>query len=165
MRRKVHFLKTVLPGAGVGGVLLLLAAVASFAQSDFLETKSGLLETQSADPWAQLLPTSSRLSLLDVSKLEISHQLVMSYSSDSAGLSNMGGLWRTRLSYPLSGPLTLDMSIGASLNRSAVRGLEANSFFLEAFSLRYRPNDNFSFQLMYREFPSGYFYLPARPRQ
>jgi hypothetical protein len=158
MRERVGSTKTWLLGFGVMAGLLLLTVGAASADLE-------LLETRSADPWAGLVPTSSRLSLLDLSKLDISHQLVFSYGSNSAGRSDMGGLWRTRLSYPLSGPLTLDLSIGSSLSRSAVRGLEANNLFLETFSLRYRPNDNFLFQLMYREFPSSYLYFPAHPRR
>ncbi len=107
-----------------------------------------------------LLPTTGRTSLLDPSKLDISQQMVFSYSSASAGKDNVGGLWLTNFSYKISNPLTVDLSVGASLSNTGARELSAQGLFLESFSLRYRPNENFYFHFMYREAPNPWFLRP-----
>jgi len=157
MIERFRFRSPMLRTLGMFVALFLLAATSASAEVE-------LLTNRSANPWAGLLPTSSRLSLLDLSKLDVSHQLVFSYGSDSAGKSDMGGLWLTKFHYPLSGPLTLDLSVGSSLSHSAVRGFQADKLFLEKFSLQYRPNDSLFFHLMYRQIPSRYLYFPSDPR-
>lgn len=113
-------------------------------------------------PGASLLPTSSKNSLLDPSKLNISHQLTFSYSSSSGVGGNTGGLWLTNFQYRFSQPLTVDVAVGSSLTHSSLQGLQGQSLFLESFSLRYRPNENFYFHLLYREAPRGHFLFPTR---
>jgi hypothetical protein len=111
-------------------------------------------------PLGSMLPTSSRTSLLDPSRLEISHQLVFAYSSGGVVRDNTGGLWRTNFRYEFSNPLTLDLSVGSSLSYSGRDGFQSQKPFLESLSLRYRPNDNFYFHLMYREAPRTLFWSP-----
>lgn len=142
----------------VPGIFLSLLVFASSAAC----TESESLVQSSANPWSSLAPTSSRLSLLDLSKLDVSHELVFSYGLSSSGRDGMGGLWLTTFSYPVSGPLKLDLSIGTSLSRSAARGFQADNLFLENFSLQYRPSDSVLFQFMYRGIPSSQVYFPVR---
>ncbi len=110
-----------------------------------------------------LLPTSGRASLLDPSKLDISHQMIFSYSSGRAGGSNVGGLWLTNFSYKLSSPLTVDVAVGAALSKMETREVDAQNLFLESFSLRYRPSENLYFHFMYREAPGSWYMRPEHP--
>ena len=134
----------------------LLALVVSTAHAG-----ESILTRQSADPWASFLPTSSRFSLLDPSKLEISHQLVFSYSSGSARNNDIGGLWLTSLRYDISSPLTMGLTLGSSMSRSSVSGFQADKLFLESLSVRYAPSDRFLFLLMYKQIPDGFLYFPT----
>lgn len=143
-------------------ICLLLAAVCfNLLTTRLASAELGLIRNKSADPWTNLLPLSSRNSLLDPSKLRISHQLVFSYYSGSAGKGDTGGLFLSRFQYPLSSPLMLDLTIGSSLSHSAVRGFQSNELFLKNFSLRYTPNDNFLLLFMYNGAPYDRFYFPT----
>jgi hypothetical protein len=116
---------------------------------------------RSADPWTNLLPLSSRNSLLDPSKLDISHELVFSYYSGSTAKGNTGGLFLTRFQYPLSSPLVLDLTIGSSLSHSQLQGFQSNELFIQNFSLRYSPNDNFFLIFTYDGAPYNRLYFPT----
>ena len=134
---------------------LLLVSFAALAEAGLELWPDG-----SGSGLGSLLPTSSRASLLDPSKLGISHQMVFSYSSGSTGKDNVGGLWLTNLSYKFSSPLTMDLSVGASLSNTGARELNAQSLFVESFSLRYTPSENFYFRFMYSGAPNGWFLRP-----
>jgi hypothetical protein len=144
-------------------VICLLLAAMCFNLLTTRPASAGLdlLSDKSANPWTNLLPVSSRNSLLDTSKLRISHQLVFSYYSGSAGKGDTGGLFLSRFQYPLSSPLMLDFTIGSSLTHSAPRGLQSNELFIQNFSLRYAPNDNFFLLFMYNGAPYDRFYFPT----
>ncbi len=144
-----------LPGVVVAVVCLALALFAAGAESEI-----ELWPDNTRSAAGSLLPTAGRASLLDPSKLDISHQMMFSYSSASAAKDNVGGLWLTNFSYKFSNPLTLDLAVGASLSRSGTRELDAQNLFLESFSLRYRPSENLYFHLMYREVPNSLFLRP-----
>ncbi|MFH0778227.1 MAG: hypothetical protein V2A71_06300, partial [Candidatus Eisenbacteria bacterium] len=139
--------------------LVLFCSVAGSA-----ELPGGFLAGSSADPWSGLVPLSSRSSLLDLSKIDISHQVVFSYSSGSGRGDDVGGLWRTNFRYPLSGALKLDVGLGTSLSKSGAGDLQTNKFFLESFSLSYRPSESFFLHLSYREAPYNHLYLPLSGR-
>jgi hypothetical protein len=142
-------------GAALAVVCLGIVIFAAGASSEV-----ELRPDDSRSAIGSLLPTSGRASLLDPSKLDISHQMMFSYSSGNAGRNNVGGLWLTNLSYKFSSPLTLDLAVGASLSRAGTRDLNAQNLFLESFSLRYRPSENLYFHLMYREVPNSLFLRP-----
>lgn len=116
---------------------------------------------QSANPWTSLLPLSSRNSLLDPSKLDITHQIVFSYSSDPILKASTGGMFLTRFQYPVSSPLTLDLTIGSALSHSQVRGFQSNDLFIQNFSLRYAPNDKFFLMFTYDGAPYNRLFFPA----
>jgi hypothetical protein len=160
---RTHGLGSWLPGVSSIVVICLsfLTICFNLFGTSLVFADLDLLKNKSADPWANLLPVSSRNSLLDPSKLDISHQLVFSYYSGSAGKGDSGGLFLTRFRYPLSSPLLLDLTIGSSLNHSAVRGFQSNELFIQNFSLRYAPNDNFLLMFMYNGAPYNRFYFPA----
>lgn len=134
---------------------ILLVSLAAVAEAGLELSPYG-----SGSGLGSFLPTSGRSSLLDPSKLGISHQMVFSYSSGSTGKDNVGGLWLTNFSYKFSNPLAMDLSVGALLSNTGTRELNAQSVFVESFSLRYRPSENLYFQFMYREVPNNWFLLP-----
>jgi hypothetical protein len=143
-------------------ICLLLAAMCfNLLATRLASAGLGLLDNKSANPWTNLLPVSSRNSLLDPSKLRISHQVVFSYYSESAGKGDTGGLFLSRFQYPLSSPLMLDFTIGSSLSRSTTRGLQSNELFIQNFSLRYAPNDKFLLLFMYNGAPYDRLYFPT----
>ncbi|MBN1503802.1 MAG: hypothetical protein JW952_01940 [Candidatus Eisenbacteria bacterium] len=141
---------------GVVAAWFVLAFLAAAAEADVELWPSG------GSGLGSFLPTSGRASLLDPSKLGISHQMVFSYSSGSAGRDNVGGLWLTNFSYKLSTPLTVDLSVGASLSKTSGREPDAQSLFLNGFSLRYRPNENLYLHFMYNGVPNNWFLSPER---
>jgi len=116
---------------------------------------------QSADPWTNLLPLSGRSSLLDPSRLNISHELVFSYSSDPVFKGNTGGMFLTRFQYPLASPLMLDLTIGSALSHSQVRGFQSNDLFIRNFTLQYAPSDKFFLIFNYEGGPYNRLSFPA----
>lgn len=145
-------------------VTCLFVAVTFFGLSmpSLVGAELQLLDHHSADPWENLLPLSSRNSLLDPSKLDISHQLVFSYASGSTKQGDTSGLFLTRFQYPLSNPLKLDLTIGSSLTHSGLQGFQSNGLFIQNLSLRYAPNDGFLLFFMYNGAPYNRFYFPTR---
>jgi len=141
------------------GMVTLAACLTVIAFAAAAEAGLELWPNGSDSGLGSFLPTSGRSSLLDPSKLGISHQMMFSYSSGSVAKNNVGGLWLTNFSYKFSSPLTMDLSVGASLSSAGTRQLNAQSLFVESFSLRYRPSENFYFQFMYREAPNTWFLL------
>ena len=117
-------------------------------------------DSEAGSSFGSYLPTSGRASLLDPSRLGISHQMVFSYSSGNAGRNNMGGLWLTNFSYKFASPLTVDLSVGASLSKTGGRELDTQNLFLESLSLRYRPSENLYFHFSYRGAPYNWFLYP-----
>ena len=117
-------------------------------------------DSEAGSGFGSYLPTSGRASLLDPSRLGISHQMVFSYSSGSSGRNNVGGLWLTNFSYKFASPLTVDLSVGASLSKTGGRELDAQNLFLEGLSLRYRPSENLYFHFSYRGAPDNWFLHP-----
>jgi len=147
-----------------GSCVICLFLLAAFFNSSMTGLASGELQLpdhKSADPWANLLPLSNRNSLLDPSKLDISHQLIFSYYSGAAGKGDTGGLFLTRLQYPLASPLMLDLTIGSSLTHTGLRGVQSNELFIQNFSLRYAPNDKFLLMFMYDGAPYNRIYFPT----
>lgn len=144
-----------LTGIGTAVICFVLASFAVGAEAGI-----ELWPDKTGGPFGSLLPTSGRASLLDPSKLGISHQLVFSYSSGNAGKNNLGGLWLSNFSYKFSSPLTVDLSVGTALSKTGSQGFTADRLFLESLSLHYKPNENLYFQLMYSEAPRSFFLFP-----
>jgi len=141
--------------------LFIVAALVSLSLADVASAGLDLLGNKSADPWTNLLPVSGRNSLLDPSRLQISHQLVFSYASGSMVTQNTAGLFLTSFQYAVSNPLTLNVTLGSALTHSQPRGFQANELFLQNFSLRYAPNDNFLLFFSYNGAPYNRLYIPT----
>jgi len=144
-------------------VIFLFLAVALVTLSLAGAASGGLdlLGNRSANPWTSLLPVSGRNSLLDPSRLQISHQIVFSYASGSMATESTAGLFLSSFRYAVSSPLTLNVTLGSALTHSQPRGFQANELFLQNFSLRYAPNDNFLLLFTYNGAPYNRLYIPT----
>jgi hypothetical protein len=96
-------------------------------------------------------------SLLDPSRLHISHSYSMSYYS-GGGRSGSVGLYMSTLQYQLSRPLSLRVGLGylhqplGFLNSNAH---PVENEILPNFRLDFRPSDNFHFMVDYMTIPSS----------
>lgn len=105
-----------------------------------------------------LAPTkSSGFSLLDPSRLHISHSYSLSYYS-GAGQSGSVGLYMSTLEYQLSRPLSLRVGLGylhQPLGFLSSNATPVGNEFLPNVRLDFRPSDNLHFVVDYMTIPSS----------
>ena len=100
-------------------------------------------------------------SLLDPSKLRMSHSYTLSYFSSERS-SGSFGVYTNVLEYKFSNPLTLTLSLNYLHQPLSVfhkDDLRVKDAILPNFQLRYRPNDSFSFTINVLTYP--YLYHPG----
>jgi hypothetical protein len=96
-------------------------------------------------------------SLLDPSRLNISHSYMMSYFS-GGGRSGSVGLYMSTLQYQLSRPLSLRVGLGYLHQPLGFLSSSANTVenqILPNFRLDFRPSENFHFMVDYMTIPSS----------
>lgn len=86
---------------------------------------------------------------LDPSRLHVSSMMSVGSGWGSGGAS---ALQVTTLSYSFKAPVRMSVSVGNAWGSTATRN--GQSFFLEGFSLAYRPNRTFQFQIQYQDLRS-----------
>jgi len=97
-------------------------------------------------------------SLLDPSKLRMSHSYTFSYFSSERS-SGSFGVYTNVLEYKFSNPLTLTLSLNYLHQPLSVfhkDDLRLKDAILPNFQLRYRPNDSFSFTINVLTYPHLY---------
>jgi hypothetical protein len=126
---------------------------------------SAFSESQSPakdQPSENLLGVNSNaksFSLLDPSKLKMSHSYSFSYFSSGRSSGSLG-VYTNVLEYKFSNPLTLTLSLNylhqplSVFHKDDVRIRDA---ILPNFQLKYRPNDSFSFTINVLTFPHSYY--------
>ena len=141
-------------------------------------TASPALAGDSAPPALQGLASQPSVGLLnsgliDFSRFDLDHSLSYSFSSASGYRSQSAGLWTSRLGYRISDPLRISVGVGATMSPGGESLFNEKSFFLQNFSLDYRPSSKFRLNISYVNMPSeaaqalGYrampYHLSRRP--
>jgi len=107
----------------------------------------------------------SGFSLLDPSRISMSNSYTFSYFSGN-GYSGSVGMLMNSIEYRVSNPLTVTFNLGVLHNPSALVSRTQGGIsprFMPGFQLRYRPGDNFLFQMdfQYRQlYPFGLYDSP-----
>ncbi len=145
-------------------VVILVAAivvgVSSLAQVSNAQFKNDSEEQPKASEYLvrNAVPTNF-LSWLNLNNLAMRHQFSLSYSSlGGRGISLAS--YTNSLFYRIADPL--DVSVDISMLYSPYSSFgsdELNRVYISNAELNYRPWDNFSIQLQYRQLPPG-FYSP-----
>ncbi len=95
---------------------------------------------------------------IDPSKLHLTSTIMV--GSGGWGSRGTSALQVTSLSYSFKAPLWMSVSLGQNLLSPGARN--GSSFFLEGFSMAYRPSPNMQFQVQFKDFRSplqrGYGY-------
>ncbi len=101
-------------------------------------------------------PASSvGFSLLDPSRLRISHSYSMSYMSGS-GYSSSVGLYMSTLEYQFAKPLSIRVGLGYLHQPLGFTGVSGpDGAFLPSVRLDWRPTDNMRFIIDYRTLPTS----------
>jgi len=109
----------------------------------------------------QLQKPSLSLSLLDPSRLKMSHAYSLSFVT-GGGHSQTIGLYMNSIEYQVSRPLTLTLHLGYLHQPTALFGRSGNSSFggsfLPGFELDYRPSENFFFKINMSSYTYPYYY-------
>jgi hypothetical protein len=87
---------------------------------------------------------------LDGSRMHVTS--TVSVGTTGWGSRRTDALQVTTLSYAFKAPVWMSLSLGNSLGTNLARG--GRPFFLEGFSLAYRPNSAFQFQVQYQDLRS-----------
>lgn len=96
------------------------------------------------------------VGLLDPSKVTVSHDVQMGYSSFGGG-SAMTSLYATTLKYRISDPLSLSFTLGLSGSRyNFGKTPYSSTDFLGGVALDYRPTNGFRLHLQIDHGPLGY---------
>jgi len=101
----------------------------------------------------------STFSLFDPSRFKMSHSYSLSYSSSRAGSYSLG-MYLNSIEYQVSDPLKISLDIGYlhQPGRFFTQGSNAvqDGQIVPAFSIDWKPGNNFHFRLDYRQAPSNY---------
>jgi len=132
---------------------LMVLSVSLQSQTELART-----ETKSSAEAIGSSRIENRFSLLDLSRLEMSHSYSISYFS-MGGRGMTIGMYVNSIRYQISNPLTLNLSLawvhqpGNFLLRD--RGTATDyGRILPSFSLEYRPSDNFFLEIGYHSIPA-----------
>ena len=133
-----------------------LAALASAAALlVLLSPRSAAASSLNSDPaFTPRVPVSAfgvPRGWLDGSRLHITS--TVSVGTSGWGSRRTDALQVTTLSYAFKAPVWMSLSLGNTLGTNLVRGGQ-QPFFLEGFSLAYRPNSAFQFQVQYQDLRS-----------
>ncbi len=108
-------------------------------------------------------PIKTSFSLLDPSRLKISHAYSFSYFSGGATNGSVG-MYRSMIQYQLARPLTLRVGLTYAHNPLTAFGGESGGLVREglypSFRLEYRPSSNFYLGIGYEHVPYGSYYTP-----
>ena len=140
------------------GLVFFLSILFSFS-SAFSQIESPA-KSESDKDLLGVKSNAKSFSLLDPSKLRMSHSYSFSYFS-SERLSGSFGVYTNVLEYKFSKPLTLTLSLNYLHQPLSVfhkDDLRLKDAILPNFQLRYRPNDSFSFTINVLTYP--YLYHP-----
>lgn len=96
-------------------------------------------------------------SLLDPSRLNLSHSYSLSFFS-GGGVSGSLGLYNGTLTYQLAKPLTLSLNLGILHDPGALydrnRGLKTSTTFLPSGRLDWNPSNNFRMSVSFQTYPA-----------
>jgi len=96
------------------------------------------------------------LSLLDPSRMTVSHNIQMGYSSFSGG-SMMQSLYATTIGYRLSDPLSLSITLGLTNNRFSAGGSPTTfNSLVGGARLDYNPTQDIHLRLQFSRAPGFY---------
>lgn len=140
------------------GLVFFLSILFSFG-SAFAQIES-LAKSESDKDLLGVKSNAKSFSLLDPSKLRMSHSYTFSYFSSERS-SGSFGVYTNVLEYKFSNPLTLTLSLNYLHQPLSVfhkDDLRLKDAILPNFQLRYRPNDSFSFTINVLTYP--YLYHP-----
>jgi len=119
------------------------------------------LELEEDQPSLQLQKPGLSLSLLDPSRLKMSHTYSLSFVT-GGGHSQTIGLYMNSIEYQVSRPLTFTLHLGYLHQPTALFGRGRDSSFggtlLPGFELDYRPSDNFFFKINMSSYTYPYYY-------
>jgi hypothetical protein len=149
--------------------LLLFVAVSS------LLSFFALVQAETTPPDLQKEETSFQLekpglsmSLLDPSRLKMSHTYSLSFMT-GGGRSQTIGLYMNSIEYQVSSPLTLRLHLGYLHQPTALfGGVRDSGFggtFLPGFELDYHPSENFFFKVNMSSYTYPYYYYGLYPRE
>lgn len=140
-------------------LLTLLAFLASLSSISTAQTTPPELKGDEAS--LQLQKPSLSLSLLDPSRLKMSHSYSLSFVT-GGGRSQTIGLYMNSIEYQISRPLTLRLHLGYLHQPTALFGRSRSSnfggTFLPGFELDYRPSENFFFKINMSSYTYPYYY-------
>lgn len=114
--------------------------------------------SQNQNPNPNLLAPTKAFSLLDPSKLKISHSYSFGYFSGGRSSGSIG-MYMSTIEYQIYQPLTVRLGLGY-LHPGFIgnSNIDINSRILPNFSLRYTPSSNFSLSIDVLTVPE-YYYL------
>jgi len=100
--------------------------------------------------------SASSLGLLDPSRMTVSHNVQMGYSSFGGG-SLMSSLYATTIGYRISNPLTMSVTMGLSGNRLNMGGAPTTfNSIVGGARLDYRPTKDLHMSLEFAHLPGMY---------
>jgi hypothetical protein len=104
---------------------------------------------------------SSKLRLMDPSRLQHSNQLI--FSLDNSGSDSFQGLYLSTFDYRLASPLDVSVTLGARFSPyNSIGDSSQGSFFLSNLRLRYQPSESTLIMFQYQD-PRGmvpYYWNP-----
>jgi hypothetical protein len=134
-------------------ILTLAAAVTAQRSGDF---------PKSSDYVAK----NSSLSLLDPSRLHMSHSYSLMYTSSRAGSYSLG-MYLNSIEYQVSDPLKIRIDVAYLHQPGALIGARNNSVIdgriLPGISINWQPTKNMFFHIGYRQVPVTYRYSNSNP--
>ncbi|MFC1476151.1 hypothetical protein ACFLQW_04025 [Candidatus Zixiibacteriota bacterium] len=137
----------------VVGLVAALAGTATAQMDNSIHQPGTLLDN----------PIKSSFSLLDPSRLKISHAYSFSYLSGGT-TSGSVGMYRSIIQYQLARPLTLRVGLAYAHNPLTAFGGESGGLVREglypSFQLEYRPSKHFYFGIGYERVPGSLYYSP-----
>jgi hypothetical protein len=148
-------------------VLSLLLATAAFSQSPYRDQA----QPATRESFTQPVMNSGIAGLIDPSRITMSHQMGMSYSS-AGGNGMTQGYYMNTIQYRFNAPVLLRLRLGATNNpwaqnsagpgQGGLAGMLQDAEFFGGADLVWKPKDNIHLQLSVDRLPPGLYSMPGR---
>ena len=147
---------------------LLITALLIMLLSIPLHAQSGLERQQQEATSADAIGDAridNKFSLLDLSRLDMSHSYTISYFSAN-GHGTTIGMYMNSIRYRISNPLTLNVNLAWVHQPGQIFGGDRGTptdygSIYPSFSLEYRPSENFYLEVGYHSVPAYMYYYNA----
>ena len=136
-------------------ILVLIATTVSAQLVDQAEVQSVKKD------YLGLTPVDKPFSLIDISRIKISHSYSISYFS-GGGQSSSLGMYTGNIFYEITPSLSLDVALGIAHNPGALfnQSMTTDAQFYPAMQLDYHPSEKFRLSVGFISYPGYYYYNP-----